>query len=225
MKDYFCGYVATMNGKDLFVKLGFCPERVRITALDDGAENYWVRMLGTDGAIVRATTGDRTITTDKGIKLVKFTEEPINTTSDPAEVDPGNYIDANGIQITADVVFLGDDEIVFVEAWRMTNVMVKATHDGTTSMNYLEDASYDFKDLGVSGNLTWLCYNLTNGNYAYIKEVIKPSGTNKYSRLTLCNASGTAYTTAEADIDTGDVCYIFPLASAWYPMSDVGLMA
>lgn len=225
MKEHFSTYVVTMDGQDCYVKIGFCPDVVRITKLSDGQDNLWCRMLGNDGAIVRAVAGDRTITTDKGIKLVKFSDESINQTSDPEVVDAGNWIDANGIMITGDVGFLADDNIVLVEAYRMDTLWIKATHDGTTSMNYLEDSSYDFKELGVSGGQTFICYNLTNGDYAYVLNVVKPAGKTKFCRLTLGTADGTAYTTAEADIDTSDVCYIFPVSAAQYPLSDLGLMA
>jgi len=221
MGKYFSTYVVSADGADCFIPIGWCPEKVTITALDDGQANTWYRMLGNDGALVRAAAGDITITTDKGIKLVKFEDSSDKITSDPSAVDPGNWIDANGIQITGDVAFLGDDEIVFVEAWGMDRVWIKATHDGTTSSNtYFEDGSYDFLELGVSGNGQWLIYNLTNTDYAWIKDVVKPADSSKHCRLyTATDAIGTA--TTAADFDTGDVCYIFEAKTAQYPMSDM----
>jgi hypothetical protein len=181
-------------------------------------------MQGNDASFERVVAGDITVNTDKGIKLVQFTDTPLNTSSDPSAIDPAEYYKANGIQITSDVAFLADNNIVFVEAWKMQNTFLKCTHDGTTSSNtYFEDASFDFLECGVSGNGQWLIYNLTNGNYAYIKEVRKPADSNKHCRLyTATDAAGTA--TTAADFDTNDVCYVFPVSCAWYPLSDIGLM-
>ncbi len=222
---HFSSYVATMDTKDLYLRIGFCPEMVRITKLSDGQDNLWCRMLGNDGALVRVVAGDRTVSTTAGIKLVQFTDDAIDLSAAPDVIDPGNWIDANGIMITGDVAFLADDNIVLVEAWTMDSVFIKAVHDGTTSVNYLEDSTFDFEDLGVSGNLTWICYNQTNGNYGYIKSVLQPQGKSNKCRLILSDASGTEYTAAQAAIATDDVCYILPRKAAWYPMSDIGIIA
>lgn len=223
MHDYFCQYVATMDANDLFVKIGFCPEVVKITKLSDGQDNVWCRLMGNDASLARVAAGDRTAVTDKGIKLVEFTDDPINLSSDPSAVDPTEFYKANGIQITADVAFLADDNIVLVEAWRMQKIFLKAVHDGGDNKNtYFQDASFDFKDAGVSGGQSWLIYNLSNGNYAYVGEVLKPEGQSKYCRLTTTDASGNA--TTAADFDDNDICYVFPVGAAWYPMSDIGLM-
>jgi len=223
MENYFSTYAISMDTNDLFVLIGWCPEKVRLTTAD-GQQVLWYRLLGNDASFERVAAGDITASTGAGIKLVKFTDTALNTSSDPSTVDPANYIDANGIQITSDVAFLANDAIVFVEAWRMCKPFLRAVHDGTTSSNtYFEDASFDFHELGVCGNGKWLIYNQTNANYAYIKEVTKPLGKTKYCRLyTATDAAGTA--TTAADFDTSDVCIIFPVDAAWYPLSDVGLM-
>jgi len=225
MDNYFSTYVVTMDSNDIFVPIGWCPDVVRVTNIYDGQDNLWTRLMGTDGGLERAAAGDRNLRTDKGIKLVKFTDSVLNTTSDPSEVDPSNWVEANGIQITSDAAMMNDNYVVLVEAWRMNNVFIKATHDGTTSSNtYFEDASFDFLELGVSGNGQWLIYNITtNCDYAYVKSVTKPMGKSKHCRIyTATDAAGTA--TTAADFDTGDICYIFPVSAAWYPMSDIGLM-
>ncbi len=224
MKDYYSTIVATMDTNDLFIFLGFCPDVVKLTKLSDGQDNYWYRIAGNDSSISRVAAGDRTVNTDKGIKLVKFEVNSVfDQTSDPTVVTPNEYVDANGIQLTSDIAFLADDNLVFVEAWRMNHVFLKATHDGGDAVHtYMQDSSEDFKKAGVSGNQTWLIYNQTNGDYAYVGEVLKPSGQTKFCRLTVTDADGNAL--AAADFDDDDVCYVFPKAAAWYPLSDITIM-
>jgi len=224
MAKYANGYLVVMDTNDSFVRTGFCPEKVRITYLADGQDNLWVRMLGNDASLSRVAAGDRTANTDKGIKLVQFTDEPLNISADPSAVDPGEFYKANGFQITSDVAFLADDTIIFWEAWGMDDVWVKCTHDDTTSSNtFAGDASYCFKEIGVTpGN--WIVYNQTNGNYAYVKSIAKKTANaTKYSRIyTATDREGTA--TTAADFDTSDVFFVFPVSSAWWPLSDIGLM-
>lgn len=224
MDNYFSTYAVTKNTADLFINIGWCPDKVLVRSLYDGGGFEWYRLQGDTCGFTLANAGDRALVSSAGISLVQFTDAAIDTSSDPSSVDPANYIDANGIQLAAAMDFFADDEVVMVEAWRMNNVFIKATHDGTTSSNtYFEDASFNFHELGVSGNGQWLIYNITNTNYAYIKEITKPMDKSKYCRIyTATDSTGTA--TTAADFDTGDVCYIFPVSAAWYPLSDIGLM-
>lgn len=224
MARHMIKYIASMNTNDAFIFLGFCPEVVRTISLGDGQETLWCRLMGTDGGLERVAAGDRTLRTDKGIKLVQFTETPLKTTSDPTEIDPSNWHDANGIQITADALQLADDDIVLVEAWGMDDLWIKGVHDGGASGTFAQDSSFDFQELGVSGGQLCILYNQNNGDYAYVKDVVKPAGQSKKCRLTLAeDVSGTA-TTAAALADA-DVFYVFPVSAAWYPMSDIGLMS
>ena len=103
----------------------------------------------------------------------------------------------------------------------MNHVFLRLYLDGgDENHTYAQDNSYDFKELGVSGNGKWLIYNQTNGDYAYIKEVKKQNGKSKWSRLyTATDADGTP--TTAADFDDDDVCYVFPINAAPFPMSDV----
>lgn len=223
MTNYRNGYVVTMDTNDLFIYLGFCPEKVRLYNAD-GKQVVWYRMQGSDASFERVVAGDITVNTDKGIKLVQFTDTPVNTSSDPTAIDPGEFYKANGIQLTSDIAFLADNTVCFYEAWGMTGgPVIKCTHDDTTNSNtYCGDASYDFRDIGVTPN-NWIVVNATNGDWAYVKEVARPSGSRKYSRLyTATDRDGTA--TTAADFDTGDVFYVMPITEMWYPMSDVGAM-
>lgn len=216
--------VPCMDANDLFVKLGFCPLFVRVTNLADGTEEFWSMTMGNDAGISRVAAGDRTANTDKGIKLVKFEEaRAIDEDSDPTAVEPGNWYEADGIQITSDAVLLGDDNLLLIEAKRMDlhSLIVRAVHDGGDATNtYIQDGSVDFREAGVSSG--WIVYNQTNGNYAYVGAVQRPSGNNKYCRCTLVDSNGDALTAA--DIDDDDVLFLFSKDNAGYPLSDIGAM-
>jgi len=224
MDNYFSTYAIVMNTKDLFINIGWCPDRVLITNTYDGTGFEWFRIQRNVYGLTRAAAGEKALVTADGINLVKFTDTAIATSSDPASVDASNYIDANGIMLDQDLAGFADDIIYMVEAWRMNAPWIMCIHDGTTNSHlYFEDASFDFFDLGVSGNGQWLIYNQTNGNYAYIKSVTKPMGKSKNCRIyTATDAAGTA--TSAADFVTSDVCFVFPVSAAQYPMSDIGLM-
>lgn len=219
---------------DLFIRIGFVPDIVRLTNLYDGKELLWSRAehghyqgATATGGIATTVGGTSALFLPTGgIALCDFTggTAPIDYISDPATVDGTNWIDANGIKISSSVDLLTSDQLMLIEAWRMNHILLKAYHDGTTNSNtYFEDNSYDFKDLGVSGNGKWLIYNQTNGNYAYVKEVRKKNLKTKWSQIyTAIDSKGTP--TSAADFDTADVCYIFPINAAPFPMSDVAMM-
>src|SRR3990172_4991249 len=204
MEQYFNTLVVTKDTNDLFIRIGWCPEKVKLTNITEGKAVEWTRIMGNDASLERVAAGDITANTDKGIKLVEFTDLPKNLTADPSAIDPAEWYKANGIQITADVAFLADDVIVLVEAWRSTGPrVVKGVHDGTTSSNtYFEDASYDFKEAGFKvGDIV---YNQTNANYGFVKEITKPLGKTKYCRIYTSTDRAGLNATAAADFDTSD---------------------
>jgi len=220
----YIGYVIGMDTNDIFVRLGFCPEVVRITQLDQGEVVTWCRMLGNDAGI-HVDSGTDTVNSDKGIKLVQFDEGKIadDATSDPSAVTQDEWYKANGIQITSDVAMLEDDHLYLLEAWGMDMPVIQITHDGGDATNtYVEDSSVDLRHAGVSSG--WVVYNQTNGNYAYVGEVKRPAGESKYCRATLVTSRGGNATTA-ADIDDDDVIYLFPEGYLTYPKSDIGAMS
>ena len=106
----------------------------------------------------------------------------------------------------------------------MTTPCVYTVHDGTTdSDTYWEDSSIDFEKAGVSGGQKWILFNLENKNYAYVKEVQKPSGKTKKCKLTLAiDSSGTAATAANSD--TADVGILMLATNVQYPMVNMGVM-
>jgi len=234
--QYFSVTIPMMNTLDHYIRIGFAPDVVRLTNLYDGQRIIWNRAehghyqgaAATGGLAIVVTGGVALGTALAGVVLCKFIEPPTDLTHGgavPAVVDGTNWIDANGIKICQTAALLTDNKLLMVEAWRMTYILLKAYHDGTTSSNtYFEDSSYDFRELGVCGNGKWIIHNQTNSNYAFIKSVVKPAGKTKWCRLyTATDQAGTA--TTAADFDTSDVCYIFPIEACPYPAATLlGLM-
>ena len=230
-EQYYVNIWPMTDGADLFVRIGWAPDVVRLTNCYDGQRFIWNRVMhghtggvAATGGIQIGVTGGAAYLSTGGVALVEFTEDPIDTTSDPSTVDGTNYIDANGIKIASSLAMLSSDNMIMIEAWRMSFPWIRGYHDGTTSSNtYFEDSSYDFRELGVSGNGQWMIYNMTNGNYAYVKKVVKPAGKTKWCRIeTATDRDGTA--TTLADFDTYDICFIFPIDAMCYPLSDIGAM-
>uniref|UniRef100_A0A6M3ID61 Uncharacterized protein n=1 Tax=viral metagenome TaxID=1070528 RepID=A0A6M3ID61_9ZZZZ len=234
--QYFSVTLPVMDtaATDVYVRIGFTPDVVRLTNLYNGISMIWNRAVhghyqgatASGGLAITATGGIALGAATAGLCLCKFIEPATDLTHGgavPATVDGTNWIDANGIKIAWVNTVLTDDTMLMVEAWRMNYILLKAYHDGTTNSNtYFEDSSYDFRELGVCGNGKWLIYNQTNTDYAYIKSVNKPAGKTKWCRLyTATDAAGTA--TTAADFDTSDVCYIFPIDAAPYPMTMIGI--
>lgn len=222
MGKHYSAVFPLMDTVDFYVKLGFCADVVRLTDLGSGLDSIWSRSMANDASISRVAAGDRTVNTDKGFKLVKF---PVgvgaDATATPTVVEAGQWNDADGIMITADCVPLADNVMFLLEAWTLDVPLVRAVHDGTTSSNtYLQDASMDFRDAGVSTG--WIIYNQTNGDYCYVGEVQKPLGQAKYCRVTSVFADGSP--TTAADFDTSDVCFLMPKSAFPYPLSAIGLM-
>lgn len=221
MKEHFCQPVIGQGSNAIYVRLGFCPDVVKLTEWATGLAFEWYRGQGNDTGINADATGDRTVQTDQGVKLVYFEDIPHKLTAVPTVVEAGDWQKANGIQLTSDLTALTDHALLMCEAFRMDVPFTRGVHDGTTSSNtYFEDSSMDFAHQGVCGGQTWILYNMTNNNYAHISSLVKV--TDKYSRLMLSDAAGTA--TTAADIDTSDVCLIMQKDMAQYPLSTYGHM-
>lgn len=222
MGKHYARMIPLMDTVAFYVKLGFCPDIIKLTSTYSGIDMFWARCMGNDTSISRVAAGDRTLDTSYGITLVKFPEmESNDITATPTSVEAGQWNDADGILISSDSVPLADDVMFLLEAWTLDVPFVMGVHDGTTNNNtYFEDSSVDFRDAGVSTG--WIIYNKSNGNYAYVGEVQKPAGKKKYCRVTSVLASGSA--TTAADFDTNDIVFLMPADAMAYPLSAIGAM-
>lgn len=223
MGKHYARMIPLMDTTDFYVKLGFCPDIVKLTSTYSGIDMFWARCMGNDTSISRVAAGDRTLDTSYGITLVKFPVGDSNDlTATPTSVEAGQWNDADGILISSDSVPLADDVMFLLEAFTLDVPVVNAVHDGGNNCNtYLQDASVDFRDAGVSPG--WIIYNKSNGNYAYVGEVQKPAGQAKYCRVTSLLSPGGSATTA-ADFDNSDVIFLMPKSAMAYPLSAIGLM-
>jgi len=227
MRDYYTQPILAQGSNDIFVRIGFCPDVVRLTEWATGIEMSWYRLQGADTSATTDANGSITVQTTQGMKLVAFTEESTAMTGDLTAFTDVNPVEdgesANGVQLTSDLTGLTDNALLTFEAWRMEVPVLRGVHDGTTSSNtYFEDSSVDFKKNGVCGGQQWIIHNTTNNNYCYVGEVQKPSGKTKACRLTSVLADGTA--TTAADFDTSDVVLVMPIRYSQYPLTDCTIM-
>lgn len=232
MGKHFTRPFIAQGSNDIFFKLGFCPEIIRINEWATGLEMIWYRLQGLDTAITADATGDRTVQTAQGIVLGSIPEkvDEMDADADFTAFSDANWLEndltANAVKLTSDLTGLTDHALCMMEAYEMDVPVVRAVHDGgDTSNTYFQDASIDFEKLGVVSSPTnpqWLLYNLTNNNYAYIGEVQRVTGKANKCRLTLVTAAGAAL--AAADIDDDDVALILPKMHQQYPLSDYGIM-
>lgn len=221
MGKFRCINVPMMDANDLFIYLGFVPGKVVLLNSYNGAEEQWVQSMANDSCIQRVIAGDRTLQTDKGVKLVQFDGPPERLSADPTVVAPYEFWKANGIQITGDLASLSDDAFISVLAFEATDLVVgPCVHDGGATHTQVIDKDVDFQACCVSQG--HIIYNRTNGNIALVGSLAKYPGTNIYNAINLVGADGTT-ATAAADLADNDVFYIFPPNLA-YPKADLGWM-
>lgn len=226
------GFFIAQGSNDVFLRIGFCPDFVRIVEHATGLEIMWFRLKGLDQDVTRVAAGDRTVNTGQGVVLGHMAKIPYDMTADTdftAFSDANwleNNMEANAIKLTSDITGLTDHAMMFYEAWRMDYPAIRAVHDGGDNCNtYFQDASIDFEKLGVVSSPTnpqWLLYNVTNNNYAHIGAVQKVTDKANKCRVTLVTAAGVA--TSAADIDDGDIGILIPKMHAQYPLGDYGHM-
>jgi hypothetical protein len=230
--SYYSNMIIAQGSNDIFLKIGFGADKVHIREWATGLQMTWYRLQGIDTAGTIDANGSITIQSGQGVVLGHIEKEIYDMTADTdftAFSDSNwweNGATANAIKLTSDLTGLTDHAILHVEAWGIQVPVIKAVHDGGDNCtNYAQDSSIDFEKLGVVSSPTkptWLCYNKSNNNYAYVGEVLSVSGKANKCKITLVNAAGTAVTAA--DIDDGDVLYLMPREYAQYPLSDYGLM-
>jgi len=220
--------LAQGTGAAIYFNLGWCPAKVLIQGSVEEDSVVWTIDMAAGYGVesVDSDTTNAALTSATGITLVKFTNSAnAFPTAAPSAVEPGRYWEANGIMIGASAAANVDGNPFTVQAFRMTVPIVRAVHDGTTSSNtYFEDSSIDFMEAGVSGNGQFIIINESNDNYAFVGEITKPAGKDKYCRIYTYENADLSTATAGADFDTADVCYIIPMQHVQYPLSGIGLM-
>lgn len=228
MQNYFSRMLIGTGSNAMFVRIGWCPDKILITEWETGITMEWYRLQGADIGITTQAAGDKTLQTDQGVKLVNFTEHPEDMSADLSPFTDVNFNedgkDANGVMLTSDITGMTDHGLLHFEAWRSDVHVIRSIHDGGDAVHtYWQDSSIDFKELGVSGGGLYFLYNFNNQNYAYIGEVQKPAGQSKFCRCTIVTKAGVAL--AASDNDDDDVGYILPTSQAQYPITDYGIAA
>jgi hypothetical protein len=211
----------------VYIKLGFCPEFLEVVDATAKIMAQWHRALGANSMLISTPdetddSGDVTaLTSDYGVYLVNFEgKDPTDLDSAPSVVtDPSK---ADGIKIMGDFgsgsTSMSDGDVCWVRAWRPSNAFVRAVHDGG-AVTYLKDSSQDFRELGVAGGQLWIAINITQTSYAYVGDVQKPFGADRYNKCTLTDAAGNDITSNMSD---DDVVWLIPAADIQYPLSDIG---
>ncbi|MBW2036423.1 MAG: hypothetical protein JRI41_02925 [Deltaproteobacteria bacterium] len=212
--------LAQGTGAAVYLRLGWCPAKVILQGSVEEDSSVWtIDLTAAYGIESIDSTGVTELTTDTGITLVQF-EGDADTipTSAPTSLEPAEYYKANGIAVAASAACNVDGNPFTVHAFRLNVPIVKGIHDGTTSSNtYFEDSSVDFIEAGVSGNGKFIIINETNDNMAYVGEITKPAGKDKYCRIYTYEDESLTTATAAADFDTSDVVFIIPRMYAQYP--------
>jgi len=189
------------TGVDIAVRLGFCPDHVLVVQIGVGIETLWYRTMPADSELSRVAAGDRTYSTDKGIKPIMI--EGVLGSEVVTELESADYFRCNGFQIEDDSPVNINATALHWYAWGSGPYPIRAVHDGGNTCNtYLEDSSLDFRDLGVTPG--FVIINATNDDRGVVASVEKPTDKSRYCRL---NIGGGV---AGADIDDDDVCYVMP---------------
>jgi len=217
------GQFVTGTAADTYIRTGWCPDVVKITDFTTRITLVWARIMGAIGV---STIADGTASQDTdAVSLVAFSDTPDALTAAPSDIEAAQWYNANGFRIDAAVPSIPDASLCYVEAWASPVPMVRMVHDGTDSANtYFQDSSVDLFEAGVVGNGDWIVINTTNDNYAFVGEITKPSGQNKYCRALTFEDAGLTTATAAADFDTNDVLVLMQHRAAQYPLSGIGLM-
>lgn len=228
MRDSMVLFAQGTNASTYF-RLGWCPGFVKVINFVDGDEVLWCPLIPEEYSVnIAGSTGNRSLGTSAGIRLVKFNDEPGSLPGSggtPSDLENGHWWKANGIEVAATAIAIGNGEPFCVEAYRMTVPIIRAVHDGTTdSDTYFEDSSIDFLEAGVSPNGKFILINESNDNYAYVGAITKPAGQANHCRIYTYEDEGLVTANDGANFDTDDVIYIIPREWVQYPLSGIGLM-
>ncbi len=192
------------TGADIDVPLGFRPDVIEVVNLTDFSRCVWYRALLDENAIAYTASGTASLAVSTGINLIRI-EGVIGSGNETVTVVEANAVcglHANGFRLESDAGPNDNAELLHYTAIRGSGSWIRGVHDGTTSSNYFEDRSLDFRELGVTKG--WVMYNFSNDNRCLVEEVQRPSGQTKYCRLTVPSS------VAAADFDTADIVFVMP---------------
>jgi len=196
-----CGIVIG-TAADIDVRTGFQADVIKLINLTDFSTSTWYRALLDENAIAGTASGTLSLAVSTGVNLIKIDGPVGSEVVTVLEASGVKGLFANGFRIESDAGVNDDAELIWWEAIASQRRFIRAVHDGTTSSNYLEDRSLDFRELGVTAG--WVVVNFTNDNRGVVDEIQRPTGQTRYCRLTIAGG------VAAADFDTADVCFIMP---------------
>ena len=185
---------------DIPLRIGFCPDHVLVVKIGVGIEDLWYRTMAAGSEIGRTASGTRTYTSTAGITPISVIGEVGSEVVTAKE--SGDYFNINGFQVDAGAAVNGDTIPLEWYAWGSGIFPIRTVHDGGDTCNtYWQDASLDFRDLGVTKGMVLI--NIDNDDRVVIESIEKPYGEDKYCRLNFAVA-------LTADIDDDDVGIIVP---------------
>ena len=115
-EQYYVNIAPMTDTADLFIRIGFPADVVRLTNCYDGQRFIWNRCMhghtggaAATGGIAIGVTGGAAYLSTGGVALCKFIEPVTDLTqnsTDPVTVDSTEYIDANGIKLASSLAML-----------------------------------------------------------------------------------------------------------------------
>ena len=205
---------------DTYIRIGFCPDIVKIIDCTTHIELIWVRAIAALGE-QRIANGTGSNDTD-AMSLVAFSDNPEDLSSAPSDIEAAQWYNANGFRIDAAVASIPDGSLCYVEAWGSPIPVIPLKHDGGSTHLFISDSSVDLKEAGVTGNGDWIVINTGNDNYAFVGAISK-SG-DKYCKALLYEDAGLVTATAAATIVDDDVLILMRHRDAQWPLSGIGKM-
>ena len=190
------------TGVDINVRLGFRADAIMIFDVTNLNQLYWFRCLADEDGISDTALGALVAATSTGINLIQIDGAVGDETVTVVEANSVKGMFANGFRLESDAIPNADAALLHYMAFGGASKYIRGVHDGTTSSNYFEDSSLDFRELGVTAG--WVMVNLSNDNRCLVNEIQRPTGKTRYCRLTVPS------TVAAADFDTADVVFIMP---------------
>jgi len=190
------------TGVDIDVRLGFRADAIEIFDLTNLNRLYWFRCLADENGVALSVSGTLAAASSTGINLIKIDGAVGDETTTVLEASSVKGLFANGFRLESDATVNANAALLHYKAFGGASNYIRGVHDGTTSSNYFEDSSLDFRELGVTAG--WVMINLNNDDRCLVNEIQRPTGKARYCRLTVPS------TVSAADFDTSDVVIVMP---------------